>query len=476
MFSPRVGFNWDIVGDHSWVLRGGTGIFTGRIPFVWICSQSLDSGMLQFTQYVTGKDNTPGPFNPDKNAYLPTTPPEAGTMIPDPITVMDPDFKMPQTWKSSLALDVKLPWGMKGTLEAIYNRDINPTYVYKDGFTAPVEMNIAGYPDHRSMYAYDYGARYQNRLNSSRVPDPTGTYGATPYVVTNAPFSKGGHYGSVTAQIEKPFDNGFSGMIAYTYSWARTLHDGGGDQMASVWNGRRTVNGANSLEMGYAGYVVPHNVVASLSYELFKGTTFSLFYSGGNGGRFDYTYNSNIVNDGGGNNLIYIPKDPGEIQFVDYTYRSGDQTIVKWTAQEQSDAFFAYIEQDKYLSKHKGEYMQRNGALRPWESRFNLKVMQDFSVTLQNGKKNTIQVSLDILNFANLLNKNWGGSQSTYQTNILNMTNASAVAGGAKPTFTLQPLSSTSGANAQMIPQTFRPTVGFGQTYSFQIGIRYLFN
>jgi hypothetical protein len=477
MFSPRLGFNWDIRGDHSAILRGGTGLFTGRIPFVWIVSQSGDSGMLQLTQLYQGND-VPGPFNPDPKAYLPSTPPKAGSAVPTGgFTVMDPDFKMPQTWKSSLAVDVRLPWNMKGTIEGIYNRDINPLYVYKDGFTAPRAMNISGYNDNRMVYAYNYGDRYQNLLSSAGLPDPTGTYGANPLVVTNAPFKNGGYYASITAQIEKSFDHGFSGMIAYTRSWGKNLHDGGGDQMNSVWNGRSTVNGANSLEMGYAGYVVPNNVVASLSYDLFTNTTISLFYSGGNGGRFHYTYNDNLVNDGGGNNLIYIPRDPGEIDFVDYYYTpQGGERVLVWSAQEQEDAFFDYIEQDKYLSNHKGEYMVRGGAIRPWESRFDVKILQNFPVYLQNGKKNTIQVGIDIKNVANLLNKNWGGSQSTYQTSILDLTNASAVAGGARPTFTLVPLSGTSGTNSQMISRTFRPSVGFGQTYSFQLSLRYLFN
>lgn len=477
MFSPRLGFNWDIAGNQSWILRGGTGIFTGRIPFVWIVSQSGDAGMLQLTQVYYG-DDVPGPFDPDPKKYLPATPPTPGTSIPTGgFTVMDPNFKMPQTLKASLAVDVKLPWGMKGTIEGIYNRDINPLYVYKDGFTAPAEMNINGYPDHRLMYAYDYGARYTNRLNGAGALDEAGTYGANPLVVTNAPFSKGGYYASVTAQIEKSFDRGFSGMIAYTRSWGKNLHDGGGDQMNSVWNGRATVNGHNALEMGYAGYIVPNSIVASLSYEVFKGTTISLLYTGGDGSRFNYTYSRNIVNDGGGsNNLIYIPKDASEIDFVDYTYRDGNNTVVKWTAKEQSDAFFAYIDQDKYLSKHKGEYAERNGAITPWEHRFDVKVLQDFKVSLQNGKQNIIQVSLDIRNFANMLNRNWGGSKGTYQTAILNMTNAAAVAGGAKPTFQMVPLSGTSGANAQMVTETFRDLVGFGQTYSIRIGVRYMFN
>ncbi len=487
MLSPRLGFNWDITGDRRWVLRGGTGIFTGRIPFVWIVSQSGDAGMIQISQQFTG-DDVPGPFSPGRTDYLPETPAKAGTTIPTGgFTVFDPDFKMPQTWKSSLAVDMKLPWGMKGTLEGIYNRDLNPVHVFKDGLEVIGNMDVDGYGDHRLMYPYNYGDRYTHLLDGSGNLNPTGTYGATPFVVTNAPYKKSGYYASLTAKIEKPFHNGFSGMIAYTHSWAKSLSDGSGDQMYSVWQNRVTVNGSNALDMGFSGFVVPDKVVASLSYRIeyakFMGTTVSLFYSGSSGGRFSYTYGNNFVSDGAGatSNLVYIPKDASEIQFVDYTYRDGSNNIVKWTAQEQSDAFFDYIDQDKYLRTRKGKYTERGGAVQPWENHFDVKILQDFFVTTRSGKRNTLQVSIDIMNVGNLLNKNWGLAKQTYgnaygQTALLNVTNSSAVANGAKPTFTFSPQNGTSGANAQMLTKSYRNALSMASTYSFQIGIRYLFN
>jgi hypothetical protein len=492
MFSPRVGFNYDIMGDQSLIMRGGTGIFTGRIPFVWIVAQSGDAGMLQLTQNWRGAD-VPGPFNPDRLHYLPETPVQPGTTIPTGgFTVMDPDFKMPQAWKTSLALDARLPWGMKGTVEGIYNKNINEVYIFKDGLEAPTALNIDGYPDHRKMYPYDQGKRYQYMLNSSGMPIttaiPNRTYGALAQVVTNAPLKWGGYYASVTAKIEKPLDHGFAGMVAYTRSWARNFTDGNSDQAYSVWSNRPTVSGGNSKEMGYASYVMPHNVVASFSYSIeyakSMATTVSLLYNGGTGGRFNYLYTGNIVNDGGGANLIYIPKDASEIDFVDYTYREGNQDIVPkgWTAQEQEDAFFAYIEQDKYLRSRKGQYAERGAALRPWESRFDVKIGQDFYVKTRSGKRNTLQLSLDIINAANLLNSRWGVGNVINLANqygevqLLRLTNAQAVANGARPAFTLNPLVGTSGKNAVMPTSTFRDSFSYGDTFSFQIGIRYLFN
>ncbi len=485
MFSPRVGFNWDINGDRKYTLRGGSGIFTGRIPFVWIVSQSGDSGMLQGTIGWKG-DQVPGPFNPDVNAYLPATPPAVGTSITkDDPTVMDPDFKMPQTWKTSLAFDMQLPWGMKGTVEGIYNKDINSVYIYKDGLTAPTELNVGGFNDHRLVY----DGKYQQPLTSApdgtpgKLPAADGKNGGLqPLLVTNAPLKYSGHYASLTAKLEKPFDHGFSGMIAYTHSWGKSLTDGSGDQAGSVWSARQTVNGANSMDMGYSGFVVPNRVVASVSYRIeyakFMGTTISLFYEGGNAGRFSYTYNNNLGNSGG-NSLMYIPTDSeiDGMQFTDYTYKDKDgNTQVKWSASEQRDAFSSYIDQDKYLSSHRGQYAERNGVVRPWESRFDLKILQDFFVTTRSGKRNTLQLSIDIMNVANLLNKYWGGGKSYYRNYFLNITNGSAVATqGATPTFQMVPQTGT-GADAEMLTKTYYDSATFSDTYSFQIGLRYLFN
>ncbi|GHT14141.1 cell envelope biogenesis protein OmpA [Bacteroidia bacterium] len=469
MISPRVGFNYDILGDKSIVARGGTGIFTGRIPFVWIVSQVGDAGMLQTTMQYSGAD-VPGPFNPDPRAYLPATQPEAGTIIPTGgFTIMDPDFKMPSTWKSSLAFDFKLPYAFKASVEGVLNKDINAVRAYKDGLNPGTPMNIPGYPDHRIMYPYAYADKYMVNLSSAGKLDPTGTYGATPLYVTNADNKDNGYYSSLTFKVEKDMWNNLSGMVAYTRSWAKSLHDGAGDQMSSMWNLYTTVNGANTPELGYSGFVMPNNLIASLSYR-YQGFSTSLFYNGGNGGRGSYVYSSNIVGDGGGSTstLLYVPKDPSEIKFVDQTVNG-----VVWTAQEQSDAFFKYIDQDKYLKTRKGQYAERNGLIYPWTHHFDVKFTQDFDFKVA-GKKNTLQLGLDIVNVGNLLNSNWGNNWSAYQTSLLVFTNASAVKpdGTVIPTFRLNPIA---GSN-EVVKETFRKTIGYTSTYYMQFSVRYIFN
>ena len=476
MFSPRLGFNYDFQGDRSIIMRGGTGIFTGRVPFVWIVGQAGDAGMLQTTQYFGGGTGTvPYPFSPNINAHYPATQPAVGTVVPRTFTMIDENFKMPQSWKSSLAFDARLPWGLKATLEGIYNKDINTAFFVNRGLKDPSPLNTAGYPDNRMIYPYTVAATNINKYyqvvdNAGNIT--TGTTGigngVSPIVLENR---KGGYYYSVTAKLEKSFDKGFSAMIAYTHSEAKNLVDGGGDQAASAWNGNANVNGANNPELSYASYVTPDKIIASASYRLeyFKigATSFSMFFEGGSDGRFSYVYSSNILRDGAGsNNLIYVPKDASEITFVNQTVNS-----VVWTAQEQSDAFFAYINQDKYLSSRKGMYAERNGAQYPWRNRVDAKIMQEFFVNVA-GKRNALQVSLDILNIGNLLNSNWSKATRYNQNNILVMTNPNNItAGGAvKPTYRLNPL------NNQMISTTFSDNIGYGSTYSMQLGIRYIFN
>jgi hypothetical protein len=474
MFSPRIGFNYDFSEDRSLVLRGGTGIFTGRVPFVWIVSQAGDAGMLQTTQTLTGAA-VPGVFNPDPRAYYPATQPAVGTVVPGTFTVISEDFKMPQTWKSSVGLDAKLPWGLKGTLEGIYNKDINTAFFSNRGLKDAVPLNIAGYPDNRLIYpvttSTTRGLSYYQTINSAgaiTTGQAVASSGVSPIVLENR---KGGYYYSVTAKLEKQFTKGFAGMIAYTHSEAKNLVDGSGDQASSAWSGNANVNGANSDELSYASYVTPDKFIISGSYRIeylkSMATSVSFFYEGGSTGRFSYVYSTNILRDGAGsNNLIYVPKDASEITFVNQTVNS-----VVWTAQEQSDAFFAYINQDKYLSSRKGQYAERNGALLPWSNKVDLKIQQDFFVNV-GGKRNTIQLSLDILNFANLLNNKWGWTYGYNQNNILvNTNNTSVVAGGAvKPAFRLNPF------NNAMLNETFNENISYSSTYSMQFGIRYIFN
>lgn len=482
MFSPRVGFNWDVKGDRTVQIRGGSGIFTGRVPFVWIVNQAGDSGLLQVTnQYSTTAElatlqSSAGTgyqgFSADPAFYRPATVPQAGTIIPNPVNATAENFKFPQSWKSSLAVDAKLPGGIVGSLEGIYNRDINTALFRNVNLVDGQPLNGNG-PDNRLFYPAANPDKYINPLIRG-LAVPNGTAGGGQLNAILLDNASKGYYWSATAKLDKQFNRGFFLSVAYVHSEARNLYDGSGDQSVSAWSGTPTVNGANNPALSYASYVVPDRVIASVSYrkEYLKhlGTTLSFFYEGSSAGRYSYTYNGDFNRDGANADLIYIPRNPSEIAFVPLTIGSGSSAVT-YTAQQQSDLFFRYIEQDKYLSSHKGEYAERNGALLPWRNQVDFKFLQDIFVDL-GGKRNTLQLSLDVFNLGNLLNENWGLYQTVNTSAILVPANQGDLnpGRGVLPTFRLATDRGTPTVS------TYRNTLTTSSTYYMQFGLRYIFN
>lgn len=474
LLSPRLGFNYDVMGDRSLQIRGGTGIFTGRVPFVWIVGQSGNSGMLQFQQSFNGVANTPGVFNPAIGAYRPATPPPAGTVVPSTVTAFAEDFKNPQSWKSSLAFDKRIGNGLILTMEAIYNKDINAIYSKNVNLVEPTPLNISGYPDNRMIYPSTNALRYINRLNPTGQPSATGTSALTAVVTGN---SKGGYYFSFTTKLDKQFSKNLFASVAYVASLADNIFDGNGDQPANTWSITPVVGNSNVPVLGKADYIVPNRIVATLSYrkEYLKhlGTTVSFYYEGASDGRFSYNYDADFNRDNSGfpiNDLIYIPKDPSEITFVNRPASALTNNIA-YTAQQQSDMFFAYIAQDKYLSKHMGEYAERNGASIPWRNRVDFKLLQDIFTNIGN-KRNTLQFSLDVVNFGNLLNNEWGRIRTVNASTILVPQNANSLipGGTVKPTFWLKD------DRGNLVSETFRDVLSVSATYGMKLGLRYIFN
>jgi hypothetical protein len=473
MISPRVGFNWDALGDRSLQVRGGTGVFTGRIPTVWIVAQSGDAGLLQFTQNFNGQTNTPGPFQ--LAPYRPATPPAAGTAIPASVSAIDPDFKFPQTWKTSIAIDKRLPFGFIGSLEAIYNKDLNIALGKNYNLTDPQPMNIvdgsgnSAYKDNRPIYPVANTDKFLNPLVSGQAVTP-GTPGAVafnPVVLGN---SQAGYYWSLTVKLDKQFSHGISAFLSYTKSESKVIYDGIGDQLLNTWSLTPIINDANNPERSYSGYVVPDRMVAGASFrrEYLKNlaTSVSVFVEGSIQGRYSYTYGADFNRDGQTNDLIFIPKDATEITFSDFTYAG-----VLYTAKQQSDLFFRYLEQDKYLGSRKGKYAERNGAKLPWRNQIDIRFAQDIFTNL-GGKKNVLQFTIDIFNFGNLLNKNWGTFDLVNAPSILVPTNQNSivVGGTVKPTFRLQT------DRNQPVTTTFRDNNSIASTYYMQFGLRYTFN
>jgi hypothetical protein len=405
--SPRIGFNWDVLKNRKLVVRGGSGLYTGRIPFVWIVSVAGNSNNLQaqFIDPYGTNEHTPN-FHANvadilEDIYGGSF--KAGDMAaPTGATILDKNLQMPTTWKSSLAVDFELPWGIKGSVEGIYNYDLNSVYAKRLGYTED-SITLPGEPKARTHWKSE---GIKNSMNST----------VSPYYLTNIGLH--GTYYSVTAQLSKSFPFGLSLMAAYTRADSKSIQEGYGDQVSSLFSGGNySVNGSNVPELGHSAFVSPNRVIANVSYRIPEGrhlaTTIGIFYEGYNHcyvgsysyTRYSYTFKSDQTGIGGAYNLIYIPTD-------------AELANMPFSSEENKAEFKRFIEQDNYLSAHRGQYSERGAKVAPWMSRINVKIAQDFIIDIAN-KPTTLQIGVDINNVANLLNSNWGLCKQVSTENIL---------------------------------------------------------
>lgn len=463
LWSPRLGFNYDVMGDKSLQIRGGTGIFTGRPPFVWISNQIGNNGVLTGFEQI---DNTrTRPFTPNPIEFIadPNRLPASYELA-----LTDENFKFPQVWRSNLAIDKKLPWNMILTLEGIYSQDINGVN-YLNINEEPATRTFAG-PDNRPRYGASglSGAAANNavRINNN---------------IVNAIYLTNQNQGTnlnLSASLDKQFSNGLFARIAYNFGQAKNLVDPG-SIAAGSWNGIASVNGNNRPELAFSGNDQRHRVLAALSYNINYGKTFgggttiSLFVNGANQGRFSYTYNQDMNGDAVVNNdLLFIPNRATDLIFLPLTIGSG-MTARTFTPEEQAAAFEAYINQDEYLSSRRGQYAERNGALLPWLWRADFSVAQDINIMI-GGKRNSIQVRADILNFTNMLNKDWGVGQRVINARPISF--AGVTAEGV-PQYRM--VTTGSGTSTRLLDATFQPDfdiLNFSTFWRAQLGIRYTFN
>ncbi len=449
MWSPRIGFNWDVKGDRSLQVRGGTGIFTGRIPFVWMSNQASNNGVLfgVIEQQGVGTTGTLSgfPFSPDPYAYKPAT-----TTLPATIQLAatDPDFKFPQVWRTNLAFDYKLPWDVTMTLEGIYTKDINAVFHRNANLANPVGV-WAG--DGRVRYAgTDAGARVNLAVSDAIVLDNT---------------SKGWS-ASLSALFRKDFSKDLTTSIGYNYGPSYDLTSSPGSVAFSTWSGNQVVGNPNSPVVSYSNNQTLHRFIASANYKKdylkYFSTGISFFYEARSGVPFSYLYGGDMNGDRvSGNDLMYIPRNQDEILLA--TEGANDTRTIDqiW---EQLDA---YIEQDDYLSKHRGEYAARNGARTPWSTQLDVRIIQDFYLEV-GGKRNTLQLTFDIFNFGNMLNKNWGTLQTARRNQLL--TYVTQESGSGRPVFSFP---QDGGAPLQ---ETFRNNLSISSVWQAQFGIRYIFN
>lgn len=467
LWEPRIGFNWDVTGERTTQLRGGSGIFTGRPPYVFISNQIGNNGIL--TGFIEQRNTTAFPFVQDPSVYRPATPTLPSTFD---IAATDASYKFPQVWKTNVAVDQKLPFGLVGSIDFLYNKFLNSA-LYFDANLEPATSSFTG-PDTRARFPGS-GLTGSNLTNALRINDNV----SRAAVLTS---KSAGENVSLTFKLEKPWTKGFYGMLAYTYSRTRDLMSAGSIASGS-WTGARSVNGNNNLGLAFGDNDIPNRVVGAVSYRLEYGGKFggssqvSIGYVGGSGtGRYSYTIAGDMNGDGvAGNDLLFVPNRASDLTFENVTYGG-----VTYTPAEQAAAFDKFIDQDPYLSKMRGKYVERNGAILPWLNQYDLSFIQEFYMNV-GGKRNTIQVRADIQNFANLLNSNWGVGQ--FVSNTSPLVYRSVTAAGvpvyrlnSQTTRTLNPDGATTTSTTSILKDTFQNRSGSGDVWNAQLTLRYIFN
>ena len=454
--SPRIGFVYDIFGDKSLKMRGGTGLFAGRLPLVFFTNMPTNSGMVQYQAQLSSKNTDMNQFagglvKEDGKSYTeslrdkligmgyPTTiNPEDGTK-PSSISAVDPNFKMPQVWKTSLAFDYTLPTSFPFTVsvEGIYNKTINAATI-SDWSIMPVE----GF------------ARF-NGVDCRPIYPGTFRNGTKAFVLENT----GQGYGwsaNVTMNM-RPIKE-ISLMASYTHTASKEITGLPGSNAESAFTYVPTVNGPNNIALHNSQYVTPNRVIAMATFHK-KNSHFSLVYEGWNGG-YNYSFmTANDMNGDGYNyDALYIPTDE---QVANNEFR--------FVSPSDRDRFMGYVHNNSYLSSNQGKYAEAYSVYNPWVHRVDLSYKHDFKFKV--GKSlNTIQLSLDMKNVLNLFSSELGVSKQ--MSSELNSGRILKYEGTDAQGYALFSTPEKINANTQ----TWVPNYSIGQCWNIAVGIKYMFN
>jgi outer membrane receptor protein involved in Fe transport len=456
LWSPRLGFNWDVQGNRTTQVRGGTGVFTGRPAYVWISNQIGTTGVLTGFESITNR--TDRPFHPDPDHYKPATVTGAPASSYE-LALTDPGFKFPQLWRTDVGIDQRLFGDWVGTLELLYNRDVNGVYY--------INANLP--PPNRYFVGADDRPRWVG-TNSNRIHVP----------VQNAIVLKNqneGYSWNIAGSLEKSFSAGFFAKGAYSYGVAKNTVDPGSIAFGS-WASNPHPGDPNNPGLAYAATSPGHRFFAAGSYRTeyfrFGATTLSLFWESRTLGNASYVFSGDLNGDGSSNNdLLYVPRDMSEMSFQQYTQAaSGTIPARTFTAAEQAAAWEVFIQQDDYLSSHRGQYLQRNAIFLPIVHRADFSIAQElFATTLR--QRNGLQFRVDILNVGNLLNKNWGVGQRLVTTSPLLIGSPVADPTG-RMLYRLRNV--VKEGEFRLIDTSLEPTAGATDVYRVQLGLRYTFN
>jgi hypothetical protein len=407
-FSPRIGFTYDVLGDKSLKIRGGFGLFSGRLPLVFFTNMPTNSGMIQYQAQINAANAAKNGFSMDefKGGIIPnvedlkqklfslgypqTVKPEDGT-VPSSISAVDNKFKMPQVWKSSLAVDYQIPvsFPFTATVEGIFNKTVNGVCL-SDWSMMPVE----GF------------ARWNGADNRPIYPTTFRT-GTKAFVLENT--SKGyGWTGNVTLTAQ-PFD-WLNLMAAYTHTVQKEITGMPGSNAESAFTYISTTAGPNNIKLHNSQFVTPDRIIASATFNDKSGNHYSLIYETWRGGyNYSYMLSNDMNGDGYKYDALYIPTD-GQVGYYDASGKLQGAGEFRFASQDDQDRFMEYVHQDGYLKKHQGEYAEGYSVYSPWVHRLDFSYKHDFY--LKTGKsKHTLQLSFDMKNVLNFFNSAWGVSK-----------------------------------------------------------------
>lgn len=402
--SPRLGFNFDVNGNGSFVLRGGTGVFVGRIPFAWMgYGYTLNGSTYGNIDWngIGASTTVPLAINPYglKDTVTKYGGPSRSTTRE--LDIVDNNFKLPTVWRSNIAADIKFGKGYKLTFDVLYTKTLYDIMFKQINLKDSVQYFSAG-PTQTPVYVGGkYNAQYSNV-----------------YFLTNT--TEGYRY-NLTAQLSKTSTGLKAGnhnlnlywSAAYTYGYSKDVSNGIRNSWESNYNLNPSISPNNS-QLSYSNFDLRHRIVASFSagfaWNQVNTTTLSLFYGGQSGSPYTLVYQSAPFGNGSNAPLPYIPKDQSDINLRD----NGS-----YTAAQQWTDLNNFIESDKYLKTRRGQYAERNGLRTPWAHQVDMKLMHEFKLSKTN-KQHSLQISFDVFNVLNLLNNAWG--HVNFVTNVNNYT------------------------------------------------------
>lgn len=415
-FSPRVGFNWDVTGDQRNQLRGGVGLFVGTPPYVWIENAFINNGsIITFLNCNTSGSTDPAPaFTTDVESITVCRNGRGARPI-GAVNFVSSDLSFPQPMRANIAYDRQLPGGLVATVEGLFSKTLNQFFF--------INRNLAG-PTGTDRYGRTlYGAIAANGASTPVLPAAvTANGGGSRFSEAFDMVNQNKDYAySLTGQLRKRFTGRYEAQAAYSFSRARDVQSFGSSTHISNWRFGRTLTGRQEdIFLGTSLFDQPHKILASGTYSLpikrFT-TDISLIYQGVSGAPNDYVYDASgrtgDLNADGyqGNDLIYVPlnaNDPAEIRFSPITRRTGTGTTARtdtlFTAGAQAAAFEQFIQSSSCLKEQRGRLMERNSCRLPFSNQVDLAIQQTIP-TLQGQR---VAVRLDLFNFGNLLNKEWG--------------------------------------------------------------------